>query len=118
MYPFGMCSPKPSSSSDMPISSRKLSASIFTVGCLCTKPLMGSAATIMMPTDANPDFGVRDPVHVQFPSSPVAPSHRRQPSHFDTPPPVDPTREREPGRNTLLGPSVNVGHVELSDAVG
>ena len=34
----------------MPISSRKLSASIFTVGCLWTKALMASADAIMMPT--------------------------------------------------------------------
>ena len=34
----------------MPMSSRKLSASIFTVGCLWTKALMASADAIMMPT--------------------------------------------------------------------
>ena len=35
----------------MPMSSRKLSASIFTVGCLWTKALMASADAIMMPTE-------------------------------------------------------------------
>ena len=35
----------------MPISSRKLSASIFTVGCLCTNALIGSAASIMIATE-------------------------------------------------------------------
>ena len=34
----------------MPISSRKHSASILTVGCRCTNALMGSAETIMKPT--------------------------------------------------------------------
>ena len=35
----------------MPISSRKLSASILTVGCRCTNALIGSAATIMISTE-------------------------------------------------------------------
>ncbi len=33
------------------MSSRKLSASILMVGCLCTNALIGSAATIMIATD-------------------------------------------------------------------
>ncbi len=42
-----MCWPMPSATSDMPISSRKESASIFTVGWRLTKALTGSAETIM-----------------------------------------------------------------------
>ena len=45
-----MCWPRPSAISETPISSRKASASIFTVGCRSTKPLIDRAATSMTPT--------------------------------------------------------------------
>src|SRR5882672_6768639 len=45
-----MCWPSPSAISDTPIISRKLSASIFTVGWRCTKSLSGAAANIITPT--------------------------------------------------------------------
>ena len=45
-----MCTPKPSAISEQPISSRKLSASTFTVGCASTNSLTGRAANIMIAT--------------------------------------------------------------------
>src|SRR6266446_4128614 len=45
-----MCWPSPSAMSETPIINRKLSASIFTVGWRCTKPLIGAAANIITPT--------------------------------------------------------------------
>ena len=69
-----MCRPKPSSKQRQPISSRKLSASIFTVGCLCTKALIGSAATIMI---ADRDDHRRDH-HPQLIHHPDGGDHRIQ----------------------------------------
>src|SRR6266705_6626972 len=45
-----MCCPRPSAIRETPISKRKLNANIFTVGCRCTKSLIGVAANIMTPT--------------------------------------------------------------------
>ena len=43
MYPFGMCWSNPSAISDTPMSSRKLKASIFTVGWRSTNSLIAPA---------------------------------------------------------------------------